>query len=414
MTQNFTTGLIFGGQVQFDQSNMSAFGTLETAEPTPVMQGDFVYGTNIQIWNTANYTGTGALVDTNSARLRIQCGTTNTGYAYITSRMSARYRAGQGTIARFTPLFSTGTANNIQLWGMGTVTSNAPSDGYFFGYNGTSFGVAHYNRNTGTWTAQSSWNGDKCLSGDGSFVYNPTLGTPAMIKYPYLGYGDIEFFLQNPDSGRWVLAHTIKYANTVSVTQLGNPSLQMMGYTSNSGNTTNRTMYCGSYGVFISGVRSFISNPKWGADSTKTGITTEALSLSIRNCVTYNGSANRGLIRLHSISFGTNTNTYGTVRLRLGATITGAPSYTPVNGSTANNGLTLTSANSIASVDTAGTLTAGSGQYLWSMAIGATGATPYDLTPYDLFIAPGEILTVSLQAAANLAGNLTITWSEDI
>ena len=427
MTQNFTQGLIFGGQVQFDPSNMSAFGTLETAELTPVMQGDFVYGTNTQIWSTANYTGTGALVDTNASRLRIQCGTSATSYAYITTRRIIRYRAGEGTVIRLTPLFSSGTANNIQLWGIGSISNNLPQEGYYFGYNGTSFGIAHYNRGTGTWTAQNSWNGDRCLSGDGSFVFNPTLGTPAMIKYPYLGYGNIEFFLQNPDTARWVLAHVIKYANTSPVTQLANPSLQILGYTANSGNTTNRTMYCGSYAAFISGMRSFIGNPKWAADSAGlvtpgTGIkvvgTTETCLLNLRNCTTYNGNPNRGMLRINSISVGNGSvGNNIIIRLLIGATFTTTPVYTPINGSTVDNGATITGGNSIASVDVAGTTItslANRGSFIFNVSVGANGSQIIDLTPFEIYVAPGEILTVSGQGTAGTNTTASLNWTEDI
>jgi hypothetical protein len=143
--------------ILFDPSNLSAFGTLETAELTPVFQGDWVYGLNTQIWQTAVVSGTGATVDTDSARLRIQSGTNSAGYAYILPRRAVRYRAGQGMVARFTPVFTAGAANNIQCWGMGSIASNAITDGYFFMYNGTSFGIGHYIRSAAVaFTAQAS------------------------------------------------------------------------------------------------------------------------------------------------------------------------------------------------------------------------------------------------------------------
>jgi hypothetical protein len=400
--------------IKFDPSNMSAFGTLETAEPTPVFQGDWVYGLNTQVWQSAFASGTGAVVDTDSARLRIQSGTSSNGYAYILPRRAVRYRAGQGQVAKFTPIFTAGSANNIQFWGMANVVSNAITDGYGFMYNGTSFGIGHYIRSAPVaFTAQANWNGDICA------WYDPTKGTPVMIKYPYLGFGDIEFFLQEPTTGRWILCHVIRYANTVATTQLANPTLHFMGYTLNSGNTSNKIMYCGSVGIFISGLRSYIGNPKWATDTTKTGITTEALAFSIKNCTSYNGVANRGLIRIHSVGVGTNTNTYGVLRFRIGATITGTPVYNPVNGTSSqtggnNDGVTLTNANSIASVDTAGAMTAGSGTYIWNMPIGSQSSQIVDVTPFEIFVAPGEILSLSLTAAANLACNVSINWSEDI
>jgi len=397
-------------QSNFNPANMSAFGTLETAELTPILQGDFVYGLNTQIWNTSTVSGAGATVDTSNGRLRIQSGTNSAGYAYITSRKIVRYRAGQGTVVRFTPVFSTGIASNVQAWGIGTIAANALYDGWFFGYNGTSFGICHAISGSLTWTAQTSWNGDAMNGSGGSGItWDPTKGSPVMIKYPYLGYGDIEFYIQNPTTAAWILVHVIRYANTTSTLELSNPSLQFLGFTINSGNIINQTMYCGSIGTFVSGARSFASNPKWATDNNKAAITTETCIFNLQNCTSYNGSTNRGLLRLNSLSAGTPTNnTLVVVRLKLGATIGGSPSYTAVSGS--GGPATITAGNSIASVDTAGTTVSG-GTQLFSITSGASSLI--DLTPLDIFIVPGEILSVTATASASATVGVSLNWSED-
>lgn len=396
-------------------ANQSAFGTLETAELTPVFQGDFVYGLNTQMWATGVTSGTGATVDTDASRLRIQSGTGAAGYAYIQTRRPARYRAGQGTLARFTPLFSAGIANNIQVWGMFSIASNVPYDGYGFGYNGTNFGIVHYIRGSATWTAQTAWNGDKVDGTTGTaFNWNPTYGIPVQIKYPYLGYGDIFFYVQNPSTGAWVLVHTIRYANTVSTTQLSNPTMKFTGFTLNSGNTTNKTMYCASVGIFISGVRSFVGNPKWTMDSNKSSITTETNIITLKNATTYNGVTNTGMIRLNSLSVASSAATgIAVFRLKIGATLGGVPSYTTINGTTADAGVTITSGNSVTSYDTAGTTVAG-GTYVFSVSKDNPGSTIVDLTPYEIFIAPGDTLTISAFSSANSTVSASINWSEDI
>lgn len=405
----------------FNTSNLSAFGTLETAELTPVVQGDFVYGLNSQMWNTPVTSGVGASVDTNAGRLRIQSGTGAAGYAYITSRRIIRYRAGQGTNVRFTPVYSAGVADNIQIWGVGELSSNLPYDGYFFGFNGTSFGIVHYNGSSiGSWTAQGSWNGDRCDGSPGtSFTYNPLFGTPAMIKYPFLGYGDIFFYLQNPSTGAWVLCHTIRYANTTATLEATNPSVRIVGYTLNTGNTTNKTLYCGSVGAFISGVRSFTGNPKWSMNSSLAGVTTEACILNIRNATTYNGIPNRGLIRLSTLSVGatTGSSSASSIRLKINATLGGVPAFATINGTTADSGVTITNGNSIASYDVAGTTVAG-GTFIFSLAL-ATGVNApavqvVDLTPYELFISPTEVLTISGQSTNSATFSVALSWSEDI
>ena len=389
-------------------SMLSAFGTLETGELTPIFQGDFVYGLNTQNWNTAVVSGTGATVDVNVGRLRIQSGTAAAGYAYITSKRIIRYRAGQGNLVRLTPLFTAGVANNIQLWGVGTLAANVPNDGYFFGYQGVNFGIFHYpNSTTPTFTPQTAWNGDNTTAWD------PTKGTPVMIKYPYLGYGDIEFFSQNPATGGWVLRHIIQYANTSASTQLGNPSMQLIGFTLNTGNTTNQIMYTGSVSIFLSGTRNFASNPKWAFNANATSVTTEKAVFNLKTATTYNGVANRGMIRLNTLSISQTANGVATVMLKINATLGGSPSYTPINGSTSDTGVTITSGNSIASADTAGTFTSG-GQYVYNLSCGPTGASVMDLTPMELFLAPGDILTITAIASASSTVAVSLNWTEDI
>jgi hypothetical protein len=424
------TGNVKADPILFDPSYTSAFGTLETAELTPVFQGDFVYGLNTQIWNTPTVSGAGATVDTSVGRLRIQSGTSGSGYAYITCKRILRYRAGQGIVVRMTPLFTQGVEGNVQYWGIGAITSNALSDGYFFGWNGGTFGIAHYNNGSlYRFYPQNEWDVDRCDGAFGSsFAWNPSLGSPVMIKYPYLGYGNIEFFVQNPTTGRWVLCHIIQYANTTATTQLSNPSMQVIGFTLNSGNTANRIMYCASVGVFISGERSFVGNPRWAADSAGlvsigTGVkgivaANENCLLNLRNCTTYNGVTNKGMMRLNSLSIGSSTgNANVIIRLLINATFSTTPVYTPINGTTADNGVTLTAANSIASVDVAGTTItslANRGIYIFNMSLGASGSNVIDLEPFDLFINPTEVLTISGQSSTNANVTASINWSEDI
>lgn len=400
----------------FNQSNISTFGTLETAELTPVVQEDFVYGLNTQQWSTAVVSGAGAAVDTNASRLRIQSGTNASGYAYIMSRHFIRYRPGQGQVARFTMIFTAGSASNVQLLGVGSIASNAPYDGYFFGFNGTAFGIVRYAAGTPTWVAQTSWNGDQCNGGSSQFgTLDPTKGNVAMIKYPYLGYGSIEFFLLSPMTGRWVLCHTIQYPNAFTAVQVTNPTMQFIGFTLNSGNTSNKIMYCGSLGIFISGVRSFVNDPEWAIDNSKTNPTVETNIIGLLNCLSYNGVVNKGLIRLRSLSSVTTGGgtPYGIIRLKINPTIGGTPAYAPISGSTADNGVTITNGNSITSVDTAGTTIAG-GTLIFNTVVGQNAPIFCDLTPFDLFVAPGEVLSITGFVSANAVMSVAVNWSEDI
>ena len=276
----------------------------------------------------------------------------------------------------------------------------------------------YYNGGTANFISQANWNVDACNGSTGtSFNWNPALGTPAMIKYPYLGYGDIQFFLQNPSDSRWVLVHVVKYANTSNVVEVTIPSLQYIGFTSNSGNTTNLTMYSGSVGIFVSGPRQFTSNPRWATDTSKTVTSTGLNVLTIRNCATYNGITNKGMIRLNNISVATTVTTQtAALRFYSGFTIPGGttPVFTPTSGSTVDNGITITSGNSIASVDTAGTTVGVGNNYIFNLSYCGTGSTMADLLNHEIYIPPGEFLTLFGISTGNIATNFSLNWSEDV
>jgi hypothetical protein len=106
-------------------------------------------------------------------------------------------------------------------------------------------------------------------------------------------------------------------------------------------------------------------------------------------------------------------NGLGVLRLRKGATLGGVPAYTPVNGSTADNGITLTGANSIASVDTAAT-TSTAGFYQFNMNVGNVGNIVLDVTQYLIYINPGEILTFGCFATVSGGFQVAANWNEDV
>ena len=406
MAQGFTRSVTTTNVVGISGSNVSAFGDLNVAQFTPVVQLDFVYGINIQT-GTSSVVTTG-VVDTNASRLRIQTGVGAAGSGVFQSTRIARYRAGQGMMARFTAFWSSSAANSTQVVGVGDTQV-----GYFFGYNGINFGVSIRNGGSDTWTAQSSWNGDKCDGlGASGFNWNKTLGNVMMIQYPYLGYGDIKFFAQNSLTGGWILCHTIQYTNSSQSIQVSNPSFPFFAASTNTGNTTNLIMFVGSVGVFISGVREFLGS-SWATDSLKNTITAEANLLNIRNCTTYNGVTNRGLLRFRSLSCATdNGNGLATVRFRTGVTLGGAPVFAPINGSTADNGVTITSGNSISSADVAGTGVTGT--LLFNVCMARNSNVVYDLTPFNIFLAPGNTLTVTAFSAASASIQVAVNWTEDV
>lgn len=406
--------------VLFEPSNQSAFGTLETGELTPVFQTDFIHGINSQT-GVAVASGVAATATTNAGRLALTSGTGVAGSATYRSRRPCKYRAGQGMMARFTPVYAAPIASHRQLFGAGN-----EDDGYLIGYEGLAFGIRHRN-NAGSdaWIAQADWNGDKCDgTGASGFNWQPQngYGVPVMIKYPFLGYGNIMFFVQSPVTGEWILAHMIRYANTLAMVQISNPNLFFWAENINDGNTTTKTTYCGSVGMFLSGVRSFVSCPKRGTDQTVTTIdATERAILHIKNATTYNGVTNRSLIRLQGVSVAARNASAQiiTLRFRIGATWGGTPPATfaviDADGSSVDQGNTITTGNTISSRSIDASITPTGGHMPYNLVIATEGGGAFDLTPLDLFISPGEILSISAVASSSVGFvGVGLNWVEDI
>ena len=164
MAQNPIGVNILSNVVGIGGSNVSAFGDINVASFTPVVQLDFIYGINTQTGSSSVVT-TG-VVDTSSSRLRLQTGIGAAGSATFQSKRIARYRPGQGMMARFTAVWTTNAADSTQVVGVGNTQV-----GYFFGYNGTTFGISIRNGGSDTWAPQSTWNQDKC-DGTGASGFN--------------------------------------------------------------------------------------------------------------------------------------------------------------------------------------------------------------------------------------------------
>jgi hypothetical protein len=360
------------GTVAFNAASSSAFGDLVTAENTPLLQLDFIYGANTQL-GTLSATGAASAATTSSGRLALTSGTANSGHGTYVSTRPAKYRQGQGITARYTTVFTSGVAKNTQIVGMGNAT-----DGYFVGYNGTSFGICHRFNGSDTWTAQASWVGDGA-----GFTIDPTKGNVWMIRYPFLGYGAIHFFVLSP-GGEWRRIHTIQYP----------------------------TLYVGSVGVFLNGQRGFLG-PTYGYSNRKTSITTETNIFTLRNATTYNGITNRSLVRIKSVSVGWDNNS-ATCLLNVSKNVTlgGTTTFSTINGTTADDGVTITAGNSVTSYNTAATISGGTIQF--NGAVGANGSFTFDLTPFDIFIEPAGAMTFSVVGDASGAARVAVNWVEDI
>ena len=423
----------------FDKTHTSAFDDLIVTKLEPLVQLTFIHGINNQTGSVGTPLNSAA-GDTNLGRLRLQSGTNSAGAIAFIGKKPVVYRAAEGMEARFTTVFDSPITSNMRLWGIASYTPSASNTtfvdfygvGFYVGtdststtYTGILFGFLHRSNSGGSVVDRFyplvQWSDKLDGTGASGDTLDITKGNLWTIKYPFQGYGNIRLERESSITSEYVLALTIPYANANTNIQLSNPSLVPYGINVNSGNTTNKAMYCGSFGIFLTGERRYLG-AFFGAKNNKTGTIASLNVLSLKTATTYNGSPFQGLIKLKSVSLAWDgTNDICSLEVLKNATsLGGTPAFTGRDGTittgtgatTIAGAATITSGNSVVAVDTAGTTVTG-GTVHFNTTVARNSSTTVDLTDFDLYLAVGESFTFATSSpAAGGSVSVTVNWTE--
>jgi hypothetical protein len=374
-------------------SPVTAFSDLRNAELTPQAHITFEYNVNPSMMNTTETNG-GTVTQTNAMAV-LQTSTNVAGLASMSSVRLLKYRSGLGALARFTGLFTTGVASSTQGVGIGT-----DENGYFFGYNGTAFGILHRIDSVDTWITQTTWNYD-VMDGTGrsGMTLDPTNINVFEITYQYLGAGQITFYIEDTVTGDFTPVHKIAYANSFTTPSLFNPSLPLSAFAENTGNATNLTVKSASMSAFVEG-KNIVTGPSQTFTNTKTHSTETAL-FSVRSKTTFAGKTNFVNGILKSLTCANDVNQLAAFNIYEDATLGGTPVWADVNVD-----------SSVMESDTAGT-TVTNGILLASFSVGKDSGAAFDLNNLDIVMKPGSTYTVSSLAGASGAMSAALTWVED-
>jgi hypothetical protein len=196
------------------------------------------------ITNTAS--GGGGVTYSNGHAL-YETGTAVTAESKGVSVKTIEYRPGAEVYSLFTAAFTLPTSvDSYQRIGIYDSTN-----GFFIGYNGTSFGLTLRNNSIDTFVNRSSWNGDLLTGAAGSAftrnnspeAINLQYSNLFRIRFGWLGSASIFFDVMSPD-GVWVNFHTVKQPNTSLNPSLTNPNLPMtVDVSKTSSDATNLIIY---------------------------------------------------------------------------------------------------------------------------------------------------------------------------
>ncbi len=255
---------------------------------------------------------------------------------------------------------------------------------------------------TNEWIAQADWNKDVM---DGSGPSAMTLDTTKLniykIEFQYLGAGALDFWIENKETGRYVLVHRIKYANTNTIPSLINPTLPLHMMSKNNANTTNLTIKSGSMAGFIEGKESDTGVIR-GSDNLKVAVgTSQTNILSLKNNVVYQGKINRVKVRIDGINVASDGTKLVTVRMTKNPVLNGTPAFTDIDSDT-----------SVISSDVAGTTFTG-GIEILALELGKTDSKEIPLKQFKIDLLPGEIIMISGAAQSSTSDiGASIHWRE--
>ena len=386
---------------------VSAFGDMRMIELSPQFQESFEYTVDNteKIANTV--VGSGTVTQANAMAV-VSTGTTSASTAQLESKRHAKYRPGLGGVMRFTALFTTPVATTTQCVGIMDETGSSEifKNGYAIGFNGTSFGFHRFANDALTTVQLSDWDDPLDGCGKSGMTLDPTKLNVWFIQFQYLGAGAINLWVEDQNTGKMFICHTIDYANLNIEPSVFNPNFHFQIYVDNAATTNDLIVKSCSYAYFIEGFTELkeLHQTQFSSEKqSKALVTTEVPILTIRNKANYAGKKNfiDILFEYVSVSIEANSaNNLGEVRLIRNASLTGA-SFSDINTS-----------NSIAEIDTSATSFTGGKEVFPIELAGKNDKEAINIIPFKVLVGELESLTLAGSSANSATVNAAVLWKE--
>lgn len=253
---------------------------------------------------------------------------------------------------------------------------------------------------------QALWNTDTRISTDLDVNLDPLKGNVYQIQYQYLGFGAINFFVEDKESGAFVLVHRIRYANTNTIPSVTNPTFRAGWLARNTGNTSDITVQGGSAALFIEGIKAFDSLPRTlSVDKSAIG-TSDTSMIIVRNRTNFAQKINRAEIFPKVIHASTQANKFAFFKMFIQPTFA-----SPVNFQYVNQ------ASSVAefSLDTV-EVTGGFEVSAFTVVSGAPQSINLNTFAEDAIVFPGDVVVITAQVPSGAAGDCqaTTVFVEDL
>ena len=135
--------------------------------------------------------------------------------------------------------------------------SVVPDSGNFVGsFNQSQAGATEIDN----WIYQSNWSETTLSSVSDPFILDHSKGNVFEIQYQWLGYGQLNFRIENPNTGEFTLVHKIKYTNQNTTTSLDIPHMKLGIIAASAGSTTDLSVYSACMAAFNESTADFPLN----------------------------------------------------------------------------------------------------------------------------------------------------------
>lgn len=244
-------------------------------------------------------------------------------------------------------------------------------------------------------TPQASWNG-ALISG-----LDLTKGNTFQIVYQN-GFGNAKFYIQDPDSGSFILVHSVKWTNTQTRPNLNNASLHGGLYVFSAGSTSDISVEMAFISGFSTGLIKATRNPRSFA-STKNIGTTSTNIFTIRNKGILNGEVNQAEIEPRYLTLANDGLKSAIFEIRSNPVVGGSPNFIP-------QGATL-----ISDIDTAGTTVSG-GNLLATFVVAKGQNISVNIADLEIRIPPTLKVSISARMDSGAAADLSasLSWLEEL
>lgn len=368
---------------------LSAFGDVKTIELSPDVELNYKYGINSYLCTLGITGGSTGVSSDNLAKLSVF--STNDEVT-VRSKKNTKYYPGQGLIVRFSTRFDTGVTGNEQFIGWGI-----PSlDGIYIGMYDTKFCINIVKNGVNNITYQENFSIDK-LDGTGhtGITIDPTKGNVFQIQFQWHGFGNIRFYYESEETGRFILFHIYKHTNTKTAVSINNPVLPLSAYTKNRSYNGTINFYAGSMGTYNEGrIKRF--GPRHFIEASSTTVDSSLKHLiTIKNNPTINGIENRSIIYISNISVANEHTKPGSIKIYKNGGLSSA------------NFVDYDSTHSIISTSVTGTFT-NNGNEEFQIFLGKTDGKIIDLSNLEIFLSPSETLNIIGQESSGTNGEMFV------